>query len=136
MKILLDTNAYSAFKRDDERILDIVRQCERIVFSPIVGGELLAGFRWGQRFERNRKELVAFLAHPRVRLVPVTLTTADRYGRIYRMLRAKGTPIPTNDMWVAAQALETGAELVSLDGHFSVIDGLARIELAEDESTP
>ncbi len=131
MKILLDTNAYSAFKRNDERILHIIRQSEAIVFSSIVGGELLAGFHWGRRFERNREELLSFLAHPRVRLVPVTLTTADRYGRIYRMLRAKGTPIPANDMWVAAQALETGAELVSLDNHFSFIDGLARIDLSE-----
>lgn len=134
MKILLDTSAYSAFKRNDERVMGLVRRSEEIVFSPIVGGELLAGFRWGSRFERNRDELLEFLAHPRVRLVPLTLTTADRYGRIYRVLRRKGTPIPTNDLWVAAQTMETGAELVSLDRHFAVVEGLAWVDLAPPSS--
>ncbi|MGH9465395.1 MAG: type II toxin-antitoxin system VapC family toxin [Thermoanaerobaculia bacterium] len=130
MKILLDTSAYSAFKRNDERVVALVRQSEEITFSPIVGGELLAGFRWGARFEKNRDELLEFLAHPRVRLAPLTLTTADRYSRIYRSLRDKGTPIPTNDLWVAAQAMETGAELVSLDRHFALVAGLAWTDVA------
>jgi tRNA(fMet)-specific endonuclease VapC len=131
LRLLLDTSAYTAFKLGDRRVLDLVRRSSEIVFSPVVGGELLAGFRWGGRYERNREELEAFLAHPRVELVPLTLTTADRYGRIYRALRGKGTPIPTNDMWVAAQAMETGAELASADRHFAQVDGLAWIDLGE-----
>lgn len=133
MSILLDTSAYSAFKRADERVVALVRRSEEIVFSPVVGGELLAGFRRGSRFERNRDELLEFVDHPRVRLVPLTLTTADRYGRIYRSLREKGTPIPTNDLWVAAQAMETGAELVALDRHFAAIEGLAWIDLSPSD---
>lgn len=130
MRLLLDTSAYSAFKRSDDRVVALVRRSEEIVFSPVVGGELLAGFRWGSRFERNRDELLEFLAHSRVRLAPITLTTADRYGRIYRSLREKGAPIPSNDIWVAAQAMETGAELVSADRHFASVEGLAWVDLS------
>lgn len=132
MKILLDTSAYSAFKRNHRRVLGIVQRAEEVVFSSVVAGELLAGFRWGGQFERNWQELESFVDHPQVRLIPVTLTTADRYGRIYRALRSRGTPIPTNDMWVAAQAMETGAELVSFDAHFAHVDGLARAEIVAD----
>jgi tRNA(fMet)-specific endonuclease VapC len=131
LRVLLDTSAYSAFKRSDARVLQLVRDSAGIVFSPIVAGELMAGFRWGERFDHNREELLAFLAHPRVHLTPITLTTSDRYGRIYRALRTKGQPIPTNDMWVAAQAMETGAELASADRHFAAVDGLAWIDLGE-----
>ena len=94
----------------------------------------MAGFRSGSRFERNVEELRELLDHPRVRVAPVTLTTADRYGRIYSALRRKGTPVPTNDMWVAAQAMETGAELASLDGHFEHVDGLPWIDLRSNDT--
>lgn len=128
MKILLDTSAYVAFKRGNEPVLEVVRRAERLLFSSVVAGELIAGFRHGGRTDENLGELRAFLDHPRVRLAQVTLTTADRYGRIYAALRRKGTPIPTNDIWVAAQALETGADLLSTDGHFEHVDGLAWID--------
>ena len=129
MRILLDTSAYSAFVRGHEGAGRVVRQAEEILLSAVVAGELMSGFRWGANFDTNAAGLRQFLEHPRVRLVPVSLTTADRYGRIYAMLRRKGRPIPTNDMWVAAQAMETGAELVSLDAHFEAIEALAWIDL-------
>ena len=113
------------------RTLQLVRESSEIVFSPIVAGELMAGFRWDGKFEHHRRELLEFIAHPRVHLTPLGVTTSDRYGRIYRLLRKKGTPIPTNDMWVAAQAMETGAELASADRHFGAVDGLAWIDLSE-----
>lgn len=68
---------------------------------------------------------------PYVELVPVTLTTADRFGRIAASLRVKGTPIPTNDIWIAAHAFETGAELLSFDRHFDRVDGLVWSYLGE-----
>jgi tRNA(fMet)-specific endonuclease VapC len=55
----------------------------------------------------------------------VTRTTADRFARIAAALRVKGRPIPTNDIWVAAHAMETGAELLSFDSHFAEVEGLA-----------
>ena len=70
-----------------------------------------------------------FVENPYVSLVYVTLTTADRFARIAAALRAKGRPIPTNDIWIAAHAMETGAELLSFDDHFESIDGLAWVPL-------
>jgi tRNA(fMet)-specific endonuclease VapC len=75
-------------------------------------------------------ELDAFLENPYVSVLPVTLTTAERFARIATTLRAKGKPIPTNDIWVAAHAMETGAELLSFDSHFGAIDGLAWVALS------
>ena len=128
VRILLDTNAYSEFKRGHEGVAETVRRSERIYLSTVVIGELLYGFRRGTRYERNRHELDAFLENPYVASVPVTLVTADRFGRIAAALRSKGTPIPTNDVWVAAHAMETGADLVSFDQHFAAVDGIAWVQ--------
>jgi tRNA(fMet)-specific endonuclease VapC len=129
MRILLDTNAYSALMRGHDEVADRVRRAERVVLSTVVAGELLLGFRLGTRLKKNMAELDAFLDNPYVSLVPVTLTTADRFARIAAALRAKGKPIPTNDIWIAAHAMETGAELLSFDAHFEAIDGLAWVAL-------
>jgi tRNA(fMet)-specific endonuclease VapC len=123
--VLLDTNAYSDLKRGDAGVSTIVRRATRVLLSAVVAGELLYGFRRGSRFERNWKELEAFLESPFVAFLPVTLDTADRFARIASALRVKGTPIPTNDIWIAAHAMETGATLVSEDRHFKEVDGLA-----------
>ncbi len=102
-----------------------MRAAQLIVFSPVVAGELYHGFRRGPRYEENRRRLDGFLENPYVRMLPVTLATADRFGRIIAALRRKGRPIPTNDVWVAAQAMESGADLLSFDSHFEFVDGLA-----------
>lgn len=125
MMILLDTNAYSDLKRGHAGVAMIVRKATRVLLSAVVAGELLYGFRRGARFERNWKDLERFLESPFVAFLPVTLETADRFARIASALRAKGTPIPTNDIWIAAHAMETGATLVSEDRHFKEVDGLA-----------
>ena len=130
MTILLDTNAYSALLRGHDEVADRVRRAERVVFSTVVAGELLLGFRLGARLKKNMAELDAFLENPYVSLVPVTLTTADRFARIAAALRVKGRPIPTNDIWIAAHAMEAGAELLSFDAHFGAIDGLAWVTLS------
>ena len=82
------------------------------------------GFRQGARFEQNVNELRSFLERPYVSFVPVVPVTADRYSRVMASLKAKGRLIPTNDVWIAAHVLETGAELVSADGHFEYVDGI------------
>lgn len=125
MRRLLDTDAYSAFKRGHQDVVRLVRQSQEILLSTVVVGELLFGFRNGSRFERNRTELDAFIASPFVTVVPVTLATADRFGRIATALKKAGRPIPTNDIWIAAQAMETGAELLAFDHHYEWVDGLA-----------
>ena len=125
MRALLDTDAYSALKRGSAVVVDLVRRSDEVLLSTVVAGELLYGFRAGNRFERNRDELEQFAASPFVTIVPVTMATADRFSRIAAALKARGKPIPTNDMWIAAQAMETGAELLSFDRHYEWVDGLA-----------
>lgn len=125
MKILLDTNAYSQLKRGHTDVANLVRHSESIVFSSVVAGELLFGFRGGDRFARNRSDLETFLSRPFVSFLSVDLITADRFGLIAANLRKKGVPLPSNDIWIAAHAMQSGAELVSFDGHFHQIDGLA-----------
>jgi tRNA(fMet)-specific endonuclease VapC len=125
MKVLLDSNAYTHLAIGNQRVAEFVRRSEKILFSTIVAGELLYGFRHGSRFDANLRELGKFLESPQVELVPVAWTTSDRYSRIATSLRRKGRPIPTNDIWIAAQAMETGADLLSFDSHFDQVDGLA-----------
>lgn len=131
MKILLDTNAYSAFLRGHADVVRRVRGAEQVLLSVVVAGELLFGFRNGSLYEVNRRELEEFLANPFVSLLPVGLVTADRFGRIAAALKRKGRPLPTNDIWIAAQAMESGAELLSFDRHFAEVDGLAWLEPLE-----
>ncbi len=125
MKLLLDSNAYSHLKRGHPRVAELVRMAEEVLLSAVVIGELFYGFRKGSRTEQNVRELYAFLDSPYVTFVPVSLVTADRYARITTSLRAKGRPIPSNDIWIAAHAMETGADLISSDRHFEEVDGLA-----------
>ena len=121
---MLDTNAYSALMQGRQEIADRVRRTERVLISSIVAGELLFGFRNGSRLDENLDRFDAFLANSFVSWVPVTLVTADRFARIAAALRRKGRPLPTNDVWIAAHTLETGADLLSYDRHFREIDGL------------
>lgn len=124
MKILLDTSAYAMFKQNITDAVEIIVGAELILISPIVLGELMFGFRNGTRFKKNMGELNNFLEHEIVELLQIGEITSDRYSRIAAKLKSKGTPIPTNDIWIAAQAIEYGAELITSDRHFEKIDGL------------
>lgn len=115
---MLDTSAYAAFKRGHEEAASALRKYPEILLPSIVLGELWAGFEVGSKREQNRQELHEFLASPRVALAPVTGETAARYAAIYAYLRANGRPIPTNDLWIAALAMEHGATLLTADVHF------------------
>jgi tRNA(fMet)-specific endonuclease VapC len=88
------------------------------VVSPTVLGELKAGFLRGRHRQKNEEELTAFLDSPRVEIVSVDEGTADRYAAIVDSLRSAGTPIPTNDIWIAACAMQHGLRLVTMDRHF------------------
>ena len=125
MKTLIDTNVYSALMRGDHACVELVRRAERIVVSAIVAGELLQGFYYGGRANENVQRFREFLEQPDVEFLGVSYATADRFARLYSALRKRGTPIPTNDMWIAAHTLEIGAELMTMDRHFESIDGLA-----------
>jgi len=122
--VLLDTSAYAWMKRGHAETLARIRKAERVLFSTIVAGELLAGFRQGSRYEANVVEMEGFLAEEHVSLLDVTWKTAERFGLVMAGLRGRGTPIPTNDVWLAAQAMETGARLLTGDTHFRRVEGL------------
>ena len=128
MKVLLDTNAYVAFRLGHRGVARLVRDSSGVLFSAVVAGELLHGVHAGAYGAENLSELEAFLERPQVEFLPVTWATADRFGRVAAALKRKGKPIPTNDVWIAAHAMETGADLVSLDQHFKHVDGLAWVD--------
>jgi predicted nucleic acid-binding protein len=119
--ICLDTSAYSAFKRGHEAVVESIATANRITLPAVVLGELLAGFRAGSREEANREELGRFLGSPRVSHAAVDEETAERYAEIILHLRSQGTPIPTNDVWIAAVAMQRGLLLHATDPHFERI---------------
>ena len=116
--LVIDTSAYAAFKRGNLEAVSAMRKADSILLPAIMIGELLAGFEFGNRSEQNRIELDEFQKSLRVRILPITEETAERYAVIYAFLRAKGQPIPTNDLWIAAVTMEHGAELLTADKHF------------------
>jgi tRNA(fMet)-specific endonuclease VapC len=128
--LLLDTSAYSHLARGHAGVRDRLRAAREIGLSVVVLGELLHGFRGGQRFEGNVADLERFRSNPRVRTLLVTVETADRFARVMAQLRRSGTPIPTNDAWIAAQALETGAEILTFDADLERVHGVVVTRLA------
>ena len=117
-RILLDTSAYSAFMRGHEGIKTLLQDCDEIALTPVVLGELQAGFARGRNRRKNLGELKRFRASARVRLFAVDDQTAERYAVIVDALRKAGTPIPTNDVWIAASAMQHGLAVVTTDAHF------------------
>ena len=123
-RILIDTNAYAAFKKNDTDAVNTLKAVEYIGINIVVLGELLSGFIGGTREAKNRKELDQFLDSPRVSLIQLDEETAEYYARVYWDLKRKGKPVPTNDIWVAASAMRHGLALFTYDEHFDNIDGL------------
>ncbi|MBI5882832.1 MAG: type II toxin-antitoxin system VapC family toxin [Elusimicrobia bacterium] len=123
-RVLLDTNAYAAFCSGDRRVLDALAGADTVYLSVIVLGELHAGFRGGGRREENERILREFLAKPTVSSLLLTIETAEIFGEIKDRLKRAGTPTPVNDVWLAAQAVETGSVLVTYDDHFRRVPGL------------
>jgi predicted nucleic acid-binding protein len=123
--VALDTNLYSAFMRGLPAAVDAVRAAREIQIPLIVLGELLAGFVAGTRAAKNREELARFTASPRVSVLDPDERTAHHYADIFTVLRSRGTPIPTNDLWIAALARQHGLSLLTFDSHFERVPGLA-----------
>jgi tRNA(fMet)-specific endonuclease VapC len=123
-RILIDTNIYSNALRGDEMISLTLKKAELIGISSISIGELLSGFKGGKKENRNRDELEQFLDSPRVEPYLIDFDTADFYAQILNELRKNGTPIPTNDIWIAATAFQNGLKLFTRDSHFKKIPGI------------
>ena len=120
-RVVIDTNAYSALMSGDVRIAEILSNAEEVIVPIAVLGELHDGFRGGTRRKENEKILALFLSKPNVRVPDITASSAERYGEIKDMLRKAGHPVPTNDIWIAVQAIEANATIISFDHHFTYI---------------
>ena len=120
-RVLLDTSAYAAFMRGQSEAVGALGEADEIYLSATVLGEMLAGFMSGQRRRKNEAELAQFLESPRVNLLDVDEQTAERYAVIFTALREAGTSIPTNDLWIAASAMQHGLRLLTGDGHFKKV---------------
>ena len=121
MTFCLDTSAYSFFRRGHPEVVALVQTAAQIGVSAIVLGELLAGFKQGSQQRQNELALDAFLASKRVRVLAVDTTTAGRYADVATYLRQQGTPLPSNDVWIAAHAMQHGLQVVTLDKHFRLM---------------
>jgi tRNA(fMet)-specific endonuclease VapC len=124
MKILVDTNAYTAFKRGVSQVLSTLQNADIVYLSIIVLSELYAGFYAGNQVDRNIHELELFISKPGICCLDITKEIADRYGIIVKKLKLQETPIPTNDIWIAGSALETGSKILTADRHFEAVPGL------------
>ncbi len=124
MRLSIDTNIYSAFKNGNEKIRDILENADEILIPVTVLGELYSGFQIGSLTEKNLIELDDFLSKPGISIVEINKGIAFRYGFITKNLRKQGTPIPANDIWIAASTMDTGSILLSSDKHFKNIPGL------------
>jgi predicted nucleic acid-binding protein len=123
-KIMLDTNAYAAFKQGHEEVVAILQYADVIGISAIVLGELVAGFAVGTKTKENYDELNSFLNSSRIQILSIDEVTTSFYAQVYKTLRKKGKPIPTNDLWIASATLQHGYKLCTFDTHFKTIDNL------------
>ena len=126
-KVLIDTNIYSLAMKGDGNVVDVLRKIDLIGFAAISVGELYSAFKGGKREEENREELNIFLDSPRVFVRPIDVETADFYASILNNLKVAGTPIPTNDIWIAAVAFQHGYIIFTKDRHFNLIPGLTQL---------
>lgn len=123
-RVVLDTSAYSKFQLGQAGIIEALSAAKTILIPVVTLGELEAGFELGRRPAANRRELSDFLNDPAVNILELTLATVSFYARIFARLRNSGTPISTNDMWIAAAAMECGGHLLTFDRDFERIPGL------------
>jgi tRNA(fMet)-specific endonuclease VapC len=125
MKLMLDTSAYSAFNRGDKRLMRFFRADNDILVPLIVVGELRTSFSLGSKRQENETLLQKLLDSPNVNTLTLTDKTATLFAAVYYQLKCNGAPMGTNDMWIAALALEHDCMLVTLDSDFERVPDLS-----------
>jgi len=127
VRIALDTNRYTDLVRGDADTVSAAETAETTFLPLIVLGELRCGFAVGRHGPHNEGVLRQFLLRPGVEVLSPDQQTTLHYGTVYRQLRAQGTPIPTNDMWIAALVLQHDLTLLARDRHFDALPQITRI---------
>lgn len=127
MKLVLDTNRYTDLANGVPEAVDTVARAGRIYMTFVTIAELRGGFAMGTRGRVNELFLRQFLDHPDVTCLYPDEQTTREYAMIYQQLRRQGTPIPTNDMWIAALVLQHGLMLYARDRHFDELPQVPRI---------
>lgn len=129
-KICLDTSGYSHFKRGDDAATDLIDRAAWVGVPAIVLGELRTGFALGRRRAENERELGAFLRNPAVVVLDVDDAASRIYAEIVVALKSAGTPLPTNDIWIAAVAAREGSTVLTYDAHFRAIGRVGALVLS------
>ena len=127
MRLALDTNRYVDLCRDEDDVAAKIAQADALFVPFVVLGELRAGFAISTRARQNERVLQRFLAKPGVDILFATEATTVLYASLFRQLRDQGTPIPSNDLWIAALVLEHRLVLYSRDSHFDRLPQLDRL---------
>lgn len=127
MRLALDTTRYTDLCRGDVSAVEAIEFADEVWLPFIVVEELRAGFAVGTQGPRNEAVLRRFLLKTRVGVLYADDQTTHHYAPVYRQLRKQGTPIPTNDMWIAALVLQHSLVLFARDAHFDVLPQLARV---------
>lgn len=129
MNLVVDTNAYSDYVRGSQALSTAFNQADIVYLPVIVIGELKRGFYYGSRAQKNLQSLEKFIAKPRTRTLDVIVETAEFYGQLATYLKQQGTPIPTNDIWIAALCLQYDLPLLTRDSDFQHLPQLTLIDL-------
>ncbi len=127
MRVALDTNRYVDLCKGLPRTVALLEEAEAILLPFVVLGELRAGFAHGRRTAENERVLRRFLLKDGVSVLFADDQTTHHYAATFRQLRKQGTPIPTNDMWLAALVLQHNLALHARDKHFDRIPQLVRV---------
>ncbi len=126
MRLALDTNRYTDLCRGESSVVETVEHADQVWLPFIVLGELRAGFAVGAQGPRNESVLRRFLMKPGIAVLYADDQTTHHYANVYRQLRKQGTPIPTNDMWIAALVLQHSLALCARDAHFDALPQIVR----------
>lgn len=126
MRVALDTNRLTDLFQGDSELAERLGACEEVWIPLIVLAEIKAGFYGGTQQHRNETLLRRFLAKPTVSVLLPSRETAEHYARLFVQLKRAGTPVPDNDLWIAALALEHELMLITRDQHFQKIPQLLR----------
>jgi tRNA(fMet)-specific endonuclease VapC len=126
VRVALDTNRLTDLFQGDAELADRLGECDEVWLPLVVLAEVKAGFYGGSQQHRNEKLLQSFLAQPTVGVLLPERETAEHYARLFVQLKRAGTPIPDNDLWIAALALQHDLPLITRDHHFERVPQLLR----------